>query len=213
MYFLPNCTVFYFYSRYFQPSADATYVKGAVTFIIVFSLCCVTSLVVAISLPPVCDVTMGEDDAEPLTGTTSPASPRALPSAERPLLPSSGCRLQLPLWSNSLAFQTFLTITYTQTEKKKHFPFSLWRLWMCTAQLDVSNTCTWCFLPQQTKFINNHRGFWQILSPDAFLHLASDAIWPKKNKTLIQQQGDVSCWTGSQLVQHHHDHRDHHHLH
>lgn len=97
MYFLPNCTVFYFYSRYFQPSADATYVKGAVTFIIVFSLCCMTSLVVAISLPPVCDVTMGEDDAEPLTGTTSPASPRALPSAERPLLPSSGCRLQLPL--------------------------------------------------------------------------------------------------------------------
>lgn len=81
---------------------------------------------------------MAEDDAEPLTGTTSPASL----SAERPLLPSSGRRLQLPLWSNSLGVPK--TITYTQTEKKKHFPFSLWRLWMCAAQPDVSNTCTWC---------------------------------------------------------------------
>lgn len=43
------------------------------------------------------------------------------------------------------------------------------------------------------------------------LHLMQ--VGQKKNKTLIQQQGDVSCRTGSQLVQHHRDHRDHRHLH
>lgn len=72
---------------------------------------------------------------------------------------------------------------HTHRQKKTFSIFTLKTLNVCSSAWCFQHLhVMWCFLPQQTKFMNHHRGFWQILSPAAFLHLVSDASWPKKKQ-------------------------------